>query len=691
MAWRDKLGSTRGLGCLGRAEAASNSTTESADLTGNQCGMLPESVIQNMFVRQRRDIEMLVEDFEEQQHAQLSRQVRIFQEAFGRSHQACLDAIVSNVYPSSPAAETEQQPSSGEFVATTPEEIQVQVSTGSALSLRRHQSQELPILLPHLGDQEEGRIAMKQDLGKPKQANLCPDRSTEVEDDSLPVAPMRSLSEEESTAGPLWTPSKEATQDAFNKLLKNVGGSSLGLDRFFRRALLRSGIDMDRLSGPKTRSPRLLRLVHSPRFVGSIMLLVALNCAFICYLADHDVQCASEEYANQVSGSSAAHVSPSCASSWQTWVDLSFAAIFSIEILLRMVAEELLFWIGPEWKWNVFDFIMVLSMVADAALVLAGLDISYIRLLRIVRALRSIRIIRVLRFFRELRVMLLSIMHSIAPLLWAVVFLFLIISVFSVVFLQGVTGFLEDHDRASSTNALVVQDVREYYSSYPMTFFSLFMAITGGEDWWNVVKPLLDISAAYGVVFVLYISLMVLGTLNIITGIFVESATELSRMDRDLVTQSEQERTSAYMKELQRIFYELDTNRSGTISLQEFEEFVQRDAVRAHFSVLELDVSKAAQVFRLLDTDGSNAIEIDEFVVGCMRLKGLAKGIDMEGLMLESKRMMRRLSSHQKWARRQLARMEETMEANNRRLHSAIEHLSLAANKSEMMEHQTHL
>lgn len=691
MAWQDKLGSTRGPSCLGHAEAASNSTTQSADLDGNHCGMPLESVIQNMFARQKSEIEMLVEDFEEQQHVQLSRRVRIFQEAVAGSHQACLDAIVSNVCLSSLAIEAEQQPSSGEFAGTIPEEFQVHVGTDSAVSWRQHQSRELPILLPHLGDQEEGRGAMKLDLGKPKQRNVCPYRSAEVEDEALPVAPIRSLSEEESAAGPFWTPSKEATQDAFNKLLKKVEGSSLGLDRFFRRALLRSGIDMDQLSGPKTRCPRLLRLVHSPSFVGSIMLLVALNCAFICYLADHDVQCASEEYANQVSGSSTAKVSPFCASSWQTWVDLSFAAIFSFEILIRMVAEELSFWIGPEWKWNVFDFIMVLSMVADAALVLAGLDISYIRLLRIVRALRSIRIIRVLRFFRELRVMLLSIMNSIAPLLWAVLFLFLIISVFSVVFLQGVTGFLEDHDRASSSNALVVQDVREYYSSYPMTFFSLFMAITGGEDWWNFVKPLLDISPVYGVVFVLYISLMVLGTLNIITGIFVESATELSRMDRDLVTQSEQERTAAYMKELQKIFYELDTNRSGTICLQEFEEFVKRDAVRAHFSVLELDVSKAEQVFRLLDTDGSNEIQIDEFVVGCMRLKGLAKGIDMEGLMLESKRMMTRLSTHQKWARRQLARMEETMEANNRRLQSAIEHLSFAVNKSEMMVQQTKL
>jgi len=681
MAWQDQFGSTRGPGCLGHAGEAPYSTTQSDDLTGHHDGRQLEKVVLNMCAQEKSEIQVLFESFEEEQHVQLSEKLRILHDALARNHQACLDAILTNSCLSMPKVAKEQQPSSGECDAVIPEEIHVHVATGRTPSQRQHQARELPVLLPNLTDQEEQHSTMKPDLRSHKRTNVYPDRSAEVVDEALSVAVFRSLTEDESNTGPFWAPSKEATQDAFNKLLENVEGSSLGLDRFFRRALRRSGFDLDQLSAPKTRCPRLLRLVNSPSFVGSIMLLVALNCAFICFMADHDVRCASEEYARQVSSSSTTKVYMSCTGSWQTWVDMSFAAIFSLELLLRMVAGECSFWIGPEWKWNIFDFVMVLSMVADAALVLAGLDISYIRLLRIVRALRSIRIIRVLRFFRELRVMLLSIMNSLAPLLWAVLFLFLIISVFSVVFLQGVTGFLEDRDRASSSSALIVQDIQEFYSSYPMTFFSLFMAITGGEDWWNFVKPLLDISPIYGIVFVLYISLMVLGTLNIITGIFVESATELSRMDRDLVTQSEQERTSAYMKELQRIFFELDTNRSGTISLEEFEQFVKKDTIRAHFSVLELDVSKAAQVFRLLDTDGSNEIQIDEFVVGCMRLKGLAKGIDMESLMLDNKRMMTRWSNHQKWARRQFSRVEETMETNYRNLCSAIEQLSLAMDK----------
>ncbi|CAE7239199.1 CACNA1B, partial [Symbiodinium necroappetens] len=233
-------------------------------------------------------------------------------------------------------------------------------------------------------------------------------------------------------------------------------------------------------------------------------------------------------------------------------------------LLLRILAEEWYFWVGVEWRWNLFDTILVLSMLTDTVLVLIGLDMSYIRLLRLLRALRSFRIIRVLRFFRELRVMLLSIMNSIAPLLWAIVFLALTIGVFSIVFLQGVTSFI--HDVLSSN--VSIEGVRTYYSSFPMASFSLFMAITGGDDWWNLVRPLLEISEVYAVLFVLYISLMVLGVMNIITGIFVES------------------------RELRKLFMELDTNRDGTITLQEFESFAARADVQAYFSVLELDITK---------------------------------------------------------------------------------------------------
>ena len=55
---------------------------------------------------------------------------------------------------------------------------------------------------------------------------------------------------------------------------------------------------------------------------------------------------------------------------------------------------------------------------------------------------------------------------------------------------------LEEHikGRRRATSVGLGKSFREgealarYYSSFPMASFSLFMAITGGDDWWNLVR-----------------------------------------------------------------------------------------------------------------------------------------------------------------------------------------------------------
>merc|ERR1719393_1018753 len=101
---------------------------------------------------------------------------------------------------------------------------------------------------------------------------------------------------------------------------------------------------------------------------------------------------------------------------------------------------------------------------------------------------------------------------------------------------------------------------------------TLFMSISGGINWSGIQEALTSVSEAYGVLFALYIGVMVLGVLNIITGIFVQGASELAQLDRDLVTQQEMERNNLWMQELMKIFKELDQNSNGTITLDEFNQ-----------------------------------------------------------------------------------------------------------------------
>merc|ERR1712232_1022536 len=54
---------------------------------------------------------------------------------------------------------------------------------------------------------------------------------------------------------------------------------------------------------------------------------------------------------------------------------------------------------------------------------------------------------------------------------------------------------------------------------------------------------------------------------------------------------------------------------------------------------LELDTSEAKGLFHLLDVKCNGRVNADEFVSGCLRLKGQAKSLDVATLLYENKKM----------------------------------------------------
>ena len=176
-----------------------------------------------------------------------------------------------------------------------------------------------------------------------------------------------------------------------------------------------------------------------------------------------------------------------------------------------------------------------------------------------------------------------------------------------------------------------------------------------------MLKPLLFLSTVYGLLFVGYIMLMAFVVLNIITGIFLERASEFARMDRDYVAQMEKERTEAQFDVLRTVFNERDVNGDGAISREEWEDYVSRPEVQAYFSYLSLDVAHATDIFKLLDVDDSNEVEIDEFVMGCMRLKGNAKGVQLESQVRQTYILITKLVTDHKKNIESLSEVEQAL------------------------------
>merc|ERR1719329_756300 len=75
--------------------------------------------------------------------------------------------------------------------------------------------------------------------------------------------------------------------------------------------------------------------------------------------------------------------------------------------------------------------------------------------------------------------------------------------------------------------------------------------------------------------------------------------------------------------------------------MEGFERILNDERMQAYFRVLDLNITDAKDLFRILDADKDGTIDIEEFTTGCQKLRGGAKGIDVVTLMQENRRVIR--------------------------------------------------
>merc|ERR1719225_1129729 len=81
------------------------------------------------------------------------------------------------------------------------------------------------------------------------------------------------------------------------------------------------------------------------------------------------------------------------------------------------------------------------------------------------------------------------------------------------------------------------------------------------------------------------------------------------------------------------------------LSWEMFQSNMENVKVKAFFQALELDVSQTREFFDMLDVDRTNAVGIDEFVEGCVRLRGGARSVDVNMVLLHCKKLNKQVTS----------------------------------------------
>lgn len=298
--------------------------------------------------------------------------------------------------------------------------------------------------------------------------------------------------------------------------------------------------------------------------------------------------------------------------SWVLYVNAIFAAVFSVELVCKIYLLRSDFW-KKDRTWNLFDTALVMSSLADV--LLDFVNAGFMRTLRILRAVRAARMMRVVGYVQHLRLMVASMATSFPTLVWACVLLALLLFLCALVLIIGV----EAHIRSGSADLILL----DRFGSLGTTTITLFMSISGGLDWDVCMEALQRVHVIYAPFFAIWVGFASFSVVGVLTAVIIEASSSILQIDKDLVIERVMREDVTKKGYLMQLFRDIDTEKDGLVNEGELKEALRKEETIALLRSLELDVSRTHEIFHFLDVDQNGEVDIDEFVDGLMKCRGI--------------------------------------------------------------------
>eukprot|EP00929_Paragymnodinium_shiwhaense_P046824 TRINITY_DN2381_c0_g1_i1.p1 TRINITY_DN2381_c0_g1~~TRINITY_DN2381_c0_g1_i1.p1 ORF type:complete len:788 (-),score=160.85 TRINITY_DN2381_c0_g1_i1:470-2833(-) len=353
-------------------------------------------------------------------------------------------------------------------------------------------------------------------------------------------------------------------------------------------------------------------------------------------------------------------------------VEILFCIFYTVEILLRIAAFRWSYICSSEWAWNSLDVFLVIISIQEVALT-AGLDatngggpsMSFLRILRVMKMMKLFRVVRLMRMFRELRLIWSSIVGCVKAIFWALVLIMATSYMVGVCFTQATTGYLRELGEKIDEEQF--DRLRGYWGNVQMSMLSLYMCVTNGADWADVADSLFVVGNAYYALFLLYILFYTCVVANTLTSLFVESTIANADKDQQYVIMNALEQSDKIIDKLRHWFEDVDLDGNGYITFEEFCEKLHDPRSVAFASTMNIEVTDLKQFFSVLSVNGSQPVDLETFVVGCIKLRGAAKSMDLMELMYFHRQAVEQ-------ARRQQVKFEEFCTAQFETIQKSMHH-----------------
>lgn len=384
----------------------------------------------------------------------------------------------------------------------------------------------------------------------------------------------------------------------------------------------------DLQTGAESCHSRLAALVQHPRFDALCALMILINSVLIGVVTDYLAGNATEE-------------------PWMVTCGHLCSFFFLVELLLRIFVQGCKWFTNDERFWNYFDFLLVLTSIVDFLMgqLAVSNESGSAESLKIIKMLRICRIFRQFRFFQELSVLAVMIADSLQALTWALVMFSIVIYVFAICFTAGTTEWRRKLELAGDEDNPWIRPLQQRFGSLSRSVNSLVISMLGGVSWGEISVILENVGWLLVALFFFYIFFAMFAFLNIVTGVFVDNALQTANSQRELLVEKEWGLKQHLLSELRELFKQIDEDGSGSIGHDELVKYLKDQRTKVYFEILGIAPEDTSKLFHLMDVDGSGEVDIEEFLEGCLRLKGVAQSIDVHSCMHLSNAILNQISS----------------------------------------------
>mmetsp|Transcript_107875 Transcript_107875/g.302073 ORF Transcript_107875/g.302073 Transcript_107875/m.302073 type:complete len:529 (-) Transcript_107875:66-1652(-) len=314
------------------------------------------------------------------------------------------------------------------------------------------------------------------------------------------------------------------------------------------------------------------------------------------------------------------------------WYWIFLEAMFSLIFILEITFK--LYFHGARWivrdVWNfVTTFVALMAFVDCAILNPVGSygTLRTLSLFRVVGLVRLVRLIRRYKALEELRLVVQGLQESFQVLLWTIVLTTVFIYVCAVLLTKQIGHNVEVYGNYRKLSG--GWDHEELFGTVGRSMYTLLQAMTL-DGWASKIARHTIVNQWYMTVFwVVFLLISTFGIMNIVVSVIVELMLTASSNNEKRLRVHEDKQRRMELETLREIFIMSDDDMSGQLDLAEFVEAVKNPEIQYRMRQLGLPLADAAKLFGVIDEDGSRSLTFNEFIQGCLKLKGPAQSKEL--------------------------------------------------------------